>query len=176
MLPFAELKRRKESLFEQYGEDGCIFVRPSSGFKTFTGKVIEQNIFEKEYESLGLYDVAPHATVVVSTPKNVKQEWRLIIVDMRVIAGSLYNDRTTNLDYKGYPEDVAEYAKNVLKTEYQPDRAWTLDICRTSDGELHLLEIGGFSCAGMYSAEIQPIVREVSRVAWEIHCDNQSAS
>ena len=171
MLPFSELYRRRERMFFMMGEDNCIFVRPSSGAKIFTGQLMHWEDFDKEYNLLSNYDVSPEATVVVSRPFNIVKEWRLIIVDMKVVAGSLYNDRTTNTDYSGYPDIVGELAQKVLDIGYEPDRAWTMDVCQTKDGLTRLLEIGGFSCAGLYEANKELIVREVSRVARELTDD-----
>jgi hypothetical protein len=37
MLPFGELRRRKQFLFDHFASDGAIFVRPDSVAKSFTG-------------------------------------------------------------------------------------------------------------------------------------------
>jgi len=166
MLPYAELKRKQDWLYEVLGEDGAIFVRPSSGAKIFTGQLVHLENFDREYELLGFYDVDPHAVVVVSEPRNVIKEWRLVIAEDKIIAGSLYSDRTLNLNYEGYTDQVRELAEEILRsTEYRPDPVWTMDFCETKSGDLYLLEIGGFSCAGLYLCDMKPIVREVSRIS-----------
>jgi len=168
MLPYSELKRRKEWLFKTIGQDGSIFVRPSSGEKIFTGQLVTIDTFDKDYELLGFYDVPKHAVVVVSEPRNIMKENRLVIAEDKIVSGSLYSDRTTNLKYTGYSEDVEKLANYILEeTEYRPDLVWTMDFCETKGGNLYLLEIGGFSCAGLYECDMEPIVREVSRIAWE---------
>jgi hypothetical protein len=164
MMPFSELKRQREFLYHTFGSKGQIFVRPSSGEKTFTGTLVNENSFDKDYKLLGFYDVEPHAMVVISTPKEIKKEWRLVVSGSDIISGSLYHDSTMNCDYEGYPEEVGVLAKKVI-AEYNPDPVWTVDICQTADGELHLLEIGGFSCAGMYSNDVKKIVSSVSSIA-----------
>jgi hypothetical protein len=40
-----------------------------------------------------------------------------------------------------------------------------MDICKTSDGAYHLLEIGGFSFADLYTCDKNAIVAEVSNAA-----------
>ena len=166
MLPFSELRRRKDWLFDKIGENGSMFVRPSSGAKIFTGMVIQNDSFEHDYKLLGFYDVAPHAMVVVGQPHNIVREWRLVIADDEVVAGSKYHDGTLSLMYEGFPESVGELANRILsETSYRPDPVWTMDFCETKDGRVHLLEIGGFSCAGLYLCEMAPIVSNVSRIA-----------
>jgi len=54
--------------------------------------------------------------------------------------------------------------------KYSPDRAWCVDVCRTRAGNYYLLEIGCFSCAGLYECDLSAVVSEVSRVSlkeWE---------
>jgi hypothetical protein len=51
--------------------------------------------------------------------------------------------------------------------EYNPDRAWTLDICMTEHGNFYVLEVGCFSCAGLYAMNFETVVREISRIALE---------
>lgn len=172
MLPFGELKRRKDWLYDVVGEDDHIFVRPSSGAKIFTGTLICNEDFDKEYDLLGWYGVFPHSMVVVGQPHNIVREWRLVIADDKIIAGSKYHDGTKHLCYMGYPESVGELASRILKeTAYRPDPVWTMDFCETKDGEIHLLEIGGFSCAGLYDCDVEPIVDTVSRIAESIWID-----
>lgn len=166
MLPYSELYRRKKWLYDILGQDGAIFIRPSSGAKIFTGKLVYEENFDKDYELLGLYDVEPHVIVVVAEPRNIIKEWRLVIADKKIIAGSLYNDLTLNLRYEGFPSEVEEYANNILKeTTYIPDSVWTMDICQTKSGSFYLLEINSFSCSGLYECNLEPIVREVSSIS-----------
>ena len=40
-----------------------------------------------------------------------------------------------------------------------------MDICQTADGEFHLLEIGGFSFADLYSCDKAAVVAAVSEAA-----------
>ena len=62
--------------------------------------------------------------------------------------------------------DAWSLASKIVKEEWQPDRAYTLDIC-LSDGKYSLLEANSFSCSGLYACPVEPIVREVSRIALE---------
>jgi len=164
MMPFSELKRQKEWLFKHMGLNGQIFVRPSSGEKTFTGQLVNENSFDKDYDLLGFYNVVPHEIVIISTPKEIIKEWRFVVSGLEIISGCLYHDTTLNCNYKGYPDEAEELVKEVV-CKYNPDSVWTVDICQDCNKEYYLLEIGGFSCAGMYSNDVKAIVKEVSRIA-----------
>jgi len=164
MLPFGELNRRKDWLLKTLGNNGCLFIRPSSGFKIFTGKVVYKETWDKDIELLGWYDVEPEKTVVVAEPRNILKEWRIVIVDKKVVTGSLYRSCGTVDQQSGLPQDVLDYANEIASQGFQPDRAWTADICQVSDG-LQLLEIGSFSCAGLYKCDMQKVVQAVSETS-----------
>lgn len=166
MLPFGELERRKHFLFDTFGEDNCVFIRPNSGFKNFTGTIVHKSNWEKDIDWLGSYDVSHDTIVVVSKPRSIDREWRFVVVDDKVVSGSQYrNSSGCKLD--DADEDAEIYAQCVVdKIAYRPERVWCLDICETFD-IFYVLEVGCFSCAGLYVAPKEPIVREVSRVALE---------
>jgi len=55
----------------------------------------------------------------------------------------------------------------VAGQAFQPDRTWVFDVCRTSENELRLLEIGSFSFADLYACDLAAVVRAISRLAFE---------
>jgi hypothetical protein len=58
--------------------------------------------------------------------------------------------------------------------EYRPDPAWTVDICELESGELKVVEVGSFSCAGMYASDPEPIVTEINRISMREWKENNS--
>ena len=169
MLPFGELLRRKEFLADTFGYLDCVFVRPDSGFKTFSGKVAQLNDWEKEVERFGFYDVQPEELVLVSRPQfGLQKEWRLVVADSKVISASQYKANEKYDVTPDVPQDVTDFGQRVLDdVSYHPDHVWTMDICETSEGDLRVLEVGSFSGASLYVAPKEPIVREVSLIALE---------
>jgi hypothetical protein len=169
MVPYGDLVRQGSSLYEKFGSNDAIFMRPDSGGKSFTGQVIYKETFEKDVQHLGFYDLKPEELVVVSPPRNIKAEWRFAVVDGKVITGSQYQrdgkKDVTRLCAVG--ETVAWAVAQQVAIRYQPARVWTVDICQTVSGHFRLLEIGCLGCAGWYACNIEDIVREVSRVARE---------
>lgn len=189
MLPYGDLIRRKDELFNMFG--GLLFLRPNSGMKQFTGMVLGYPDFEEGVKLAGFYDVEPELLVVVSNAKQLLREWRFVIVDNKVVSGSLYRNwtigpdtiipGTTTRDYvlmnsKSVTEgcadkDAYEYAEKIAKL-YHPDRAWTIDVCQHKLGEAYgerleykVIEIGCFSCAGMYGNDLDKVVEAVSVAA-----------
>lgn len=116
--------------------------------------------------------IDPETLVVVSRPIEILKEWRLVVTD-RVIAHSQYKQGHGLIRLQGSdllkvretPQEVLDYAQRVLnEVKYRPDPIWTLDICETADG-LKVLEVGSFSCAGLYACDPEPIIEEVNRLA-----------
>lgn len=164
MLPYGDLLNQKEFLFNSLGNNDCLFIRPSSGFKIFTGKVVEKEKYEKEIEFFGFYDVEPEKVVVVAEPKNIQAEWRLVSVNKKIVASSQYRLNGERNLSRGCPEEVLNLGEEIVSV-WEPESAWTIDICRLKSGEIKLLEIGSFSCAGLYDCDPYPIIESVSKLA-----------
>ena len=165
MLPFGDVKRQKQLLFDTFGVDGRIFVRPDSPLKLFTGQTASFDSFDTDVEYMGFYEFPIQSLVVVSSPKNVEREWRFVAANQDIVAGCLYCE---NGQFESKPEvddDAKKLAEKIASCDYSPDPVWIVDICQTSDGEYHLLEIGGFSFADLYVCDKSDIVNAVSNVA-----------
>jgi hypothetical protein len=168
MLPFGELNRRKDFLLDTLGVDHSLFIRPNSGFKLFTGQVVTRATWEKDLKLLGFYDVDPECLVVVATPFKLAREWRFVIANGKVISGSQYRNKKNKLEKTSIlPLSIWDFAQNTVnEVNYSPDKVWVLDICE-SNNELYVLEVGGFSTAGLYACDMKPIITEVSKIAEE---------
>jgi hypothetical protein len=164
MMPYADLIRQKEWLLEHLGEDGCVFIRPDSGSKSFTGKLVTEEDFERDVNYFSFYGTQPSDICVVARPTNIDAEWRFVVVEGRVITGSQYKlDNKVNVEYD-YPPEALKLADKAA-ANYSPDPVWCVDVCRTRLGNYYLLEIGCFSCAGLYACNLPTVVREVSAAA-----------
>lgn len=168
-LPFAELDRRREFLFRALGKDGTIFVRPDSPLKLFTGQVVTNDSFSQDLEFMAFYEFPGHELVVISSPKTVAKEWRFIIVNHQVIAGTQYAEHGRLVSRPGYDPSSYELAKRLASHSFEPDPVWVMDICKTAKSTYHLLEIGAFSFASLYSCDKVAVVRAVSQSAINDH-------
>jgi hypothetical protein len=165
MLPFGELRRCREFLMETVGDGGRIFVRPDSPLKLFTGQVVADDSFDADLEFMGFYEFPVESIVVASAPQTIDAEWRFIVVGGRVVAGSQYKSRGEMGVQPGYDQAAFDLAVKIAAAGWQPDPAWVMDVCRTSDGAYYLLEIGGFSFANLYASDKGAIVEAVSQAA-----------
>ena len=174
MMPYAEVFRRKHDISRSFGHPdphkSSLFIRPDDGRKIFGGHVASDIDFER------VGGTAPYAhpetMVVVSSPKKLYREWRIVICDCKAISGCQYM-RSGNLEIsKNVPDAVWEKANEVASGEWQPDRMYVLDIAEWGsedcvDSDLFLLEANAFSCSGLYCCDPEPIIQEASRVALE---------
>ncbi len=146
---------------------GSLFVRPNSGTKPFTGHVLRHDQVYR-LESL-IQMVGPETLVVISPEKHITGEWRYIICEGKVVAGSKYLPEETCAAHA----PSLRLATVIASQEWQPDICYTVDICE-SGGEMHLLEINSFSSAGFYKSNLFCIVDGASRAAvreWEDYRD-----
>ena len=171
MMPFGELDRRRDFLFETLGREGKIFVRPDSPLKLFTGQTASRESFSEDLEFMGFYEFPERSMVAVSSPKSILAEWRFVVADGIVVAGSQYKAGDEFDSQATYDQAAFDLAQTIASQGYQPDPAWILDVCKTSDDKFHLLEIGGFSFSDLYACDKHDVVKAVSKVAkitWEL--------
>lgn len=174
MLPYGELLRQKEFLYDTIGQKNTVFIRPNDAVKSFTGKLVYKEHFEKDVEYMGFNQLSKDKLVVVAEPRNIVREWRFIVVDGNIIAGSLYSDqfrgnrlhREEDVFSSGEHAKALMYAEQIVQDyDYKPDRAWSLDICEDLVEDLYVLEVGCFSCCGLYASNTDVIVKEINRIA-----------
>jgi len=182
MLPRAEVKRRWTELIELFGKQyDALFIRPSSGHKTFTGKVYQTKNFEKDWEWVEEF-TDPGDIVIISSVKTIEKEWRFIATEDEIITGSLYRQRIGGAimsgKYREIPMDwedlqdeddrsALSLAIQVAHEKYYTNPLYSIDISKTENGAFHLLEIGSFSCAGLYDCNPEIIVKHATRLAQE---------
>ncbi len=171
-LPFRDLSTRSMELFDRFGRDGRIFVRPDSPLKLFTGLLVSRDTFEKDLEFMAFYEFPVESLVVVSSPKSINKEWRFVIADQRIVASSEYKDGETLIARAGADDAAVALAHTILQCDFAPDPVWVMDICETADHKFYLLEVGGFSFSDLYACDKDAVVRAVSRVAQREFNDN----
>ena len=170
-LPFGAILDKAEFIFDTLGADDAVFIRPDSGNKTFTGALCYKERFEFDFKLMGTYDPPPETMCLISTPKNIEKEWRFFVVDWQIMCGSEYKPGRHDIVGTSIHSDgqwAWKMAQQIVeKMEWQPDRAWCIDICKTKSGNFYVLEIGSFSSAGLYECRTQHLVEEINRVALE---------
>lgn len=174
MMPLGAVGSPSKCRFlDQFTSHDKFFMRPSNGNKTFTGKVMSRFELDKELRKMALL-ADPETLVVISKPASIKREWRTVVAENKVITASMYKEGDEMTRSSNVPAEVFKYAQDVLDSvKYKPDFMWTLDICETEDDKLHVLEVGSFSCAGLYECNPEIIVNTVNQVALKEYLDYQ---
>ena len=167
ILSLGELVRRRAEILECFTSDGDLFVRPDSNMKSFRAGVFNLNILNT-VQSLGSELNRDETTLVlVSAKRPITKEWRFFIYKNQIITGSLYlvgEERVDETIRGGYLDN---YLSEVLKqVTWYPEALYSIDICE-SDGELYLLELGSFSCAGEYGCDLSLMVEAGAKAALE---------
>jgi hypothetical protein len=150
------------ALVQHPPERQTMFVRPDSPLKPFAGRVLPREGLSMAALDFGFYYDDPELPVIVAPVREVGREWRYVVVDRQVVAGSAYDPvgRRALPDGPGAPWQLAE---QIAREMEPPELVYTLDLCE-SEGELHLLELNPFSGADLYACDATAVVEAVAAV------------
>jgi hypothetical protein len=155
-------KLGETSLMGLSDKDCMSFVRPNGDFKDFSGSVVDIRGWTKFVQDVqsGGYPFDDQLEIFAAPAKNLFEEYRMFIVNGVVVSSSKYRLRTI-LDKKpGAPKEVVMFANNMAAI-WNPERAYVMDVCKTDQGELKVLELNCFNASGVYAAPIEPIIEAV---------------
>ena len=166
LLPGAEALRQQNFLYEVFGRDDAVFIRPDKAEKLFTGQCVTQSDFAAALE---FARHRPTQIIVIAAKRAVRREWRLVVVESKVVAASQYYVEGKKNVLPGCPAEVQAFADEILREiDWRPDPVFSMDICE-SDGRLFLLELNSFGCAGLYGCDLDAVVEAVSELAKRQH-------
>lgn len=171
---FGQFKNDPKRFFELFHELSRIFIRPVSGFKTFTGFVLDINEIDYELNStMQLTSVMDETYILVAPYKQILDEQRFLIVDGRVVDGSLYKKNgKSHIDGSCLNDSFIgsfNVAKQMAKNAWQPDSIYICDVARTHDG-FQIIELNSFACAGLYGMNKPIVIEAINKFAmkeWE---------
>ena len=90
---------------------------------------------------------------MLTRPVRILREWRVWIVDGRVVTWSLYREGRRVAYRPEIDDDAAAFARAVVEANPGYAPAYALDLCRTEDG-LRLPETNCINAAGFYAADL----------------------
>ena len=154
-----------ELMLQPYKNDTLLFIRPDDDTKSFSGEVKKFAAIREWYDKLemsGSANLSMHSKIVVSEPYNIQYEWRLWIVNKKVITASKYRECFKLMKERNCPADVVLFAEDRCR-EYTPHDVFVMDVCLCGD-QYYIVECGCMNGAGFYNADIHKIVTSVS--AW----------
>lgn len=154
----ASVEKLKWQIFRNFNKCATVFMRPNSGEKEFTAGLFDLQYFNKDWASIE-DRVSPNDLILVSTPKDIKGEWRFCVNSKNeIITGSTYQYGGKTTVIPSYPQGAYDKCKEVLTSLKAPANLFTVDICEDDDGKFWLLEINSFFSAGLYACDKDKIV------------------
>lgn len=140
------------------------FFRPNFDNKLITGSVRNKTTIESICENVleGRIDNANKDTkFVLSMPYGISEEYRLFIVDGKVISISKYNPDRKYIE--SVPEIMADLVNTV--TSLWNETPWyILDVC-ISNKRPYIMEIQNFHSAGFYATQINDVICAINKKA-----------
>jgi hypothetical protein len=153
-----------EPILQSISAADSVFVRPDSPLKPFSGRVIRKSDISLKALDFGFYYSDENLPIVVAPVRNVTREWRFIVIDRQVVAGSEYIAAHRNESGSLASGKEWDFAQAIASRITPPDDAYVLDVCE-ADGGLALLEINPFSGADLYTCDRNSIVTAMGRMA-----------
>lgn len=172
-VTFRYLTENYEDVYKRIGSNS-IFIRPDSGNKSFTGKVIPKIDIELELNCMKqLYNTSNEELILVSTPKIIHEEARFIICGDESIANSRYQiDGVHRIDSNTSSKSIDFVEKILERHSWVPEELFTLDVALTEHGP-KIVELNSFSCAGWYDCDEELIIDRVSRFVYNLWKEQQ---
>lgn len=163
IVTLSELNRNLYYYYGLFGKDAVLFIRPDSGEKTFQAQLVDIIDFNKFF--LAHQDIK-HDLIVISTPKNIVGEWRIVCSKTEIIDYSLYRYQGQTSKIHAAPKNVLDFARQILDVGYHPDEVFCVDVSTDEDNNCWLMELTSFSSAGLYATNKDIIVDKVSKIAF----------
>lgn len=146
---------------QKHNPNKLFFLRPCADDKSFSGTVIEFG--EMDDWMRGILGAAldfKDTPIAVSEPVGITSEWRLYMLDRRVMSASLYKKDGRHIRSPDVPRSVIEFGEKMAE-HWSPAPLFTLDVAE-SGGDLYVNEMGSFHSAGLYDADVPKIISDIN--------------
>jgi hypothetical protein len=158
----AKILPLKDVYKENIDPDNFIFLRPNKDLKEFAGEVIKfkELLSWVNKVSFGEYLINENCEVVLSEPYAIKDEWRLFVVNKKIVTGSHYRTYGRLNVNKNLPNDVLSFTKKQIEN-WCPSYIFTIDVGRCGN-ELYVIEANCFNSSGFYESDVGMLVTSVT--------------
>ena len=149
-----------------------LFMRPVVDSKFFSGAVISrEELLHWHHKVLELKEddgsnLRGSTMVLLATLKNIQREYRIWVVDGRVVTASLYRQGYNVIYCSDVEPMILDFAQ-ARADEWSPQRAYVLDIALTPAG-LHIIETNTLNAAGLYAADISKLVAAIEDMSFPV--------
>ncbi len=168
-LPFSSIKNLSSELLSALsGVNGCVFIKPDKGHKSFTGNTFNTSQWNEELEDY-FRGQQPNDEVMcfLAPARSLRPiEWRFWIVNRQMVAFSPYSwDDSYAQQWHPAPAEALWLAEQVANNAWQPDLAYVVDIVTDTDGSSWVNEINAASTSGIYQAPVVQLLQAFRDVA-----------
>jgi hypothetical protein len=155
-----------------------VFVRPVHDTKSFSGITMSEYDLDDWLKSISQIEeeefvpLHKNTEIMISSVKTIISEYRMFIVDGKVVTGSMYkrgnqviaNEYVEPLVYEFTQRMVGEWQGKVdcriIPSVRVPADAFVMDIAVTPFG-MKVIEINNINSAGFYAADVQKIIMAI---------------
>lgn len=155
LISWENLYANPARMFDYFKTDH-LFIRPNSGLKEFTGTTFHSKWAKSELDcirSLPNSSIDDKILCLVSKARPIQQEARFLVINNKVIDGSLYTENEG--EYDKMLAAAKEFCKNHAGI-------YILDVCM-SDSVPYVVEINSFECSGLYSMDVKTVCDAVDK-------------
>jgi len=152
--------------------DKTWFVRPVSDGKEVSGKVVSEpwlralseKVLSLDPDEIPDGSLRHDTQLMLSRPARILKEWRVWIVEDRVVTWSLYKEGARVVYRAEIDDDALGLARDLIAVNPGFAPAYVMDICRTGSG-LKLLETNCINAAGFYAADLVGLAAAIDHMA-----------
>ena len=138
------------------------FFRPNEGDKVFDGGLYTKS-------ELVRLEIEESKVIIQASKKEIRDEYRFLVVDREIVDYTRYLNSPKTGMYQG-AKLLLENALRNPRT-FIPDRAFTVDMGETNTG-IGVVELNSFSCANLYSMNMDKVVPTINDLAIDIYKQN----
>ena len=127
-----------------------LFIKPDLCINTFEAKVYERDEFEAKMIMLKSATKINNVTQIFSSfPKNILREWRCLVINNKIVAGSRYLT-DGNLDV--VPNEIPDV--DHLAALWKPDNVCMMDVALTENNEYKIIEYNSVHASDWYGMDM----------------------
>jgi hypothetical protein len=145
-----------------------MFLRPSVDSKFFSGMLVTPEEFKVWHHKVVVleedegFSLRGSTHVFLAKPKRIYNEYRVWVVDGKVVTASLYKRGGRPLFHSGVDAHVLAFAADRAK-EWNPARAYVMDVATTDETSVpgegaYIVETNTLNSAGLYAADVCKLV------------------
>lgn len=153
------------------------FIRPVLDDKSFSGHVStldKLRIWQKKVIKLrDVYTSLDENTLVsIASVKQIHKEHRFFIVDGKIATYSTYKLGDRVVKRNDFLTVELTNFVNARIAEWQPDRAFVIDIAETAS-DFKIIEVNCINSSGFYACDVMKLVIAIEKMKWETHATIQ---